>query len=183
MKVPTEAGIHPILLEEFHCLLPVLLGHGKVRVWKNRIIEPATAIVPFRGEGGADIWGKVVKVFLVGIEKPRMMTKDVNLRGFVSVGVFQSVLQPFKLLGEHILSSFRVDKENVVEGDIVSSIDPKGKVFIPERVSKLFNRLRGRTITYIVVSTKTHGGNIRMKVGKHLFEIIKLFLLYSLAIF
>ena len=29
MKVPTEAGIHPILLEEFHCLLSVLFGHGK----------------------------------------------------------------------------------------------------------------------------------------------------------
>jgi hypothetical protein len=55
MKVPTEAGIHPIFLEEFHCLLSVLFWHGKVRIWKNRIIEPATAIVPLRGEGGADI--------------------------------------------------------------------------------------------------------------------------------
>lgn len=107
----------------------------------------------------------------------------INLLGMMFLSITQSLFQPLQLRLEYPLPTTRIDKQHIVHANVISTIHPKGQIFITVRRAESRDGTRSRTVAQVVIAAETYQGNVRVEARPYAFKVFVLFVLDGVTYF
>ena len=112
-----------------------------------------------------------LRLLLLIVQKPRMVSKDIDLLGPPHPRVLQPALQPAPLLLVIPWRAARIDEHDVVEHNVVAAIGPEGEVLVSVGGPEAFDGTGSGPIADVVVAAEADEGDGGVELAPEVLEV------------